>query len=146
MRSAKMTTARLLVLPGIMLVVSLAATATEPLAVKDVVPPTYPSLAQHAMVQGDVPVDVEISADGKVVSASATGGHKILQEAAVKNVKLWTFSPFALENGTTYRHTIIYHYVLGERSAHPACPNVVFHFPDRVEILAEPPEIESSTQ
>jgi TonB family protein len=142
MHSAKTTTSRLLVVSSLMLVLSSMANATGPLAVKDVVMPTYPPLVRMAQIQGDVPVEIEISAEGQVVSANVTGGHKMLQEAVVKNVKLWTFSPIALEKGTTYRHTITYHFALGERSAHPACPNTVFHFPDRVEIFAEPPEVE----
>jgi TonB family protein len=114
--------------------------STDLIIVKDIVVPNYPPLARMARLQGSVSVDIEISADGKVVSAKATGGDPILQRAAEKNIRLWTFDFTTGVKKFPLKHTVVYIY----RMAHvyTKCPDVVFHLPDRVEISEEPAALE----
>jgi len=52
----------------------------------------YPRIAWQARIDGIVKVKIHISAEGKVLSASATSGHRVLQDAAENNVKRWEFA------------------------------------------------------
>lgn len=69
--------------------------------VKHYVPPVYPELARHMNVKGTVRIEVVISAAGKVVSATAVGGHPVLAESAVMAVKGWKFLPGPQDTTTT---------------------------------------------
>jgi len=51
--------------------------------VKYMARPDYPSSARANRLSGPVPVSVIIDFDGKVIAASALGGHKVLQGSAV---------------------------------------------------------------
>jgi TonB family protein len=57
-------------------------------------PQTYPELARAARVQGAVFIDVVIGKDGKVAQARLVSGHPLLAQAALDNVKQWTYKPF----------------------------------------------------
>ena len=61
------------------------------------VPPTYPSSARNAGIEGEVWLQVEIFADGSVgaieVIKSLMPGSGGLDEAAVKAVRKWIFKP-----------------------------------------------------
>ena len=61
-------------------------------AVKQV-KPTYPPLAKAARVSGVVVVEVTVSEDGHVISATAVSGHPLLRDAAVSAARLWQFTP-----------------------------------------------------
>jgi TonB family protein len=112
----------------------------EHLVVKDVVIPAYPPLARMAKLQGSVRVEIEISTDGRVISAKASGGDPILLRAAEANIRLWTFQASDDQTENPIKHTIIFEYkVVGERVAFPNCPAVQLHLPDRVEISTQPP-------
>ncbi len=67
-------------------------------AIKKVQPP-YPAIARSARVQGSVNVQVLISEEGRVVSASTVNGHPLLVDASVQAARQWVFSPTTL-NGT----------------------------------------------
>ena len=51
----------------------------------------YPLLAWQARIQGDVRVTMHVDSDGKVLSAIASSGDKLLQQAAIDNLKTWIF-------------------------------------------------------
>jgi protein TonB len=58
--------------------------------------PTYPAAARAVRASGAVQVQVLIDETGKVVSASAAGGHPLLQAAAVAAARGARFSPTLL--------------------------------------------------
>jgi len=105
--------------------------------VKHIRTPTYPRLAWFAQLTGNVDVDVEVDSDGKVRSASATGAHKLLNEALEKNVSEWTFS----SSSQSARLKITFVYRLdGKKEVDQSPPIVLFDLPNRVEIVARPPQ------
>lgn len=58
--------------------------------------PVYPAIAKAAGAQGPVTVQVLIDEQGRVLSAKATGGHPLLQQAAVQTAYKWKFTPTML--------------------------------------------------
>ncbi len=58
--------------------------------------PPYPQIAKQVKAHGTVPVQITISEEGRVVSATAVGGHPMLQDAAQKAALQWVFSPTML--------------------------------------------------
>jgi protein TonB len=58
--------------------------------------PAYPPAARAVRASGAVTVQVLIDEEGRVVSASATGGHPLLQAAAVSAARQARFSPTLL--------------------------------------------------
>ena len=64
-------------------------------AIKKVQPP-YPAIARSARVQGAVHVQVLISEEGRVVSASTVSGHPLLLDASIQAARQWVFSPTTL--------------------------------------------------
>lgn len=58
--------------------------------------PTYPPAARSARASGLVAVEVVIDGSGKVISAKATSGHALLQQAAVQAAQQARFTPTLL--------------------------------------------------
>jgi TonB family protein len=58
--------------------------------------PLYPPIAKAARAQGTVTVQILVDESGRVVSASAVGGHPLLQQAAVAAARQARFSPTLL--------------------------------------------------
>jgi protein TonB len=58
--------------------------------------PAYPAAARAVRASGAVQVQVVIDEEGRVVSASAAGGHPLLQAAAVAAARQARFSPTML--------------------------------------------------
>ena len=58
--------------------------------------PPYPPIAKIAGAQGAVVVQVLIDEQGHVLSAKATSGHPLLQQAAVQTAYKWKFTPTML--------------------------------------------------
>ena len=54
-------------------------------------PLEYPRIAQAARVQGAVVIRVDLDSDGRVTSARALSGPKLLIEDSVANAKKWRF-------------------------------------------------------
>jgi len=54
----------------------------------------YPAIAKAARISGTVVVQLDVSAEGAVVSTKAISGHPMLQQAAIDFVKQLTFKPF----------------------------------------------------
>lgn len=67
-----------------------------PVAIKQI-PPVYPEFAKKSGIQGEVILEVEVFTDGSVgaieVVKSLMSGPGGLDEAAIKAVKQWEFSP-----------------------------------------------------
>jgi TonB family protein len=55
--------------------------------------PVYPPIAKAAHAEGTVVVRVLVDEDGKVISASASSGHPLLQQAAVAAARQALFTP-----------------------------------------------------
>lgn len=55
--------------------------------------PTYPELARRCNLRGDVRLSVVVAPDGKVTSATVSGGNPVLAQAAVQSVRGWKFAP-----------------------------------------------------
>jgi TonB family protein len=103
--------------------------------------PEYPSPAQYAKIQGNVNVELVITADGKVVSARGSGASPLLIEAAENNAKQWVFGPFPTRSQFPIHHTIAYTYVLqGDPTVVNVMATVRTYLPDRVEVIAAPLE------
>ncbi len=67
----------------------------EPTKVKHVVP-DYPDMALQARVKGTVIVEALIGPDGRVNDVTVLQGIPLLQEAAVKAVRQWVYTPTLL--------------------------------------------------
>jgi TonB family protein len=65
--------------------------------VKTKVAPTYPELAKRMNVTGRVKIEVIITADGRVKSTRALGGHPLLVQSCIEAVKEWKFAAAAEE-------------------------------------------------
>ena len=70
-------------------------TGDADLRVLDRARPPYPPAARRAGWEGAVALRVHVAADGSATSVEvrATSGHELLDEAAVKAVGRWRFSP-----------------------------------------------------
>ena len=64
--------------------------------------PTYSVMARQTRLEGKVTVEVELDAEGNVVSAEATSGHAMLRQAAEDAAKKSKFKP-AMFNGEPIR-------------------------------------------
>lgn len=76
-------------------IVRLSSTMITGKAVHKAQPP-YPYIAKQIKAQGAVPVQITISEEGRVLQATAVGGHPTLQEAAQQAALQWVFSPTLL--------------------------------------------------
>ena len=110
-------------------------------SVRHIVVPGYPSLALQAQLQGTVSVQVEIGADGKVLSAKGSGAHTLLVRAAEENARQWTYDAIGTEGNSARKQTVVYVYKLaGKEKYYERCPVVIIDLPSRVEITGHPPE------
>lgn len=67
----------------------------EPRKVKDVAP-VYPDIAKSGRIQGVVILECVISPEGKVTSVRVLRGIPVLDEAAMKAVRQWEYTPTIL--------------------------------------------------
>lgn len=119
--------------------VAVACVAGESrLIVLSLVPPDYPPLALMARLQGRVTLDIQIMENGHVGQVEASGGHRLLQREAERNVRQWVFGNFARRTKFPIRHRIVYIYRMegDARSENPT--TLVLHLPDTVEIVTNP--------
>ncbi|MGH9732678.1 MAG: TonB family protein [Candidatus Acidiferrales bacterium] len=61
------------------------------------VAPVYPQLAATNHVEGEVKIQAEINASGKVTSTKVVSGPILLRSAAVNAVRMWKYSPATLD-------------------------------------------------
>jgi TonB family protein len=59
--------------------------------------PEYPKKARKEKIEGVVRLDAEIAPDGKVESVRTIEGSLLLEEAASKAIRKWTFHPVQRE-------------------------------------------------
>jgi len=102
---------------------------------KRLVAPSYPIIARLADVQGDVRVTLQVSADGKVLTASAVAGHPMLRQEAERNARLWQFA----DSGSESRIEILYRFKLeGERVGYRPQAQVEFDLTTTVTVTTLP--------
>lgn len=73
------------------------------------VTPTYPPLALGTRLQGAVEVAVVVDTQGRPTQVTASGGHPILQQAALMASRQWRFHP-ALRDGKPTPSDFIIHF------------------------------------
>jgi TonB family protein len=115
----------------------------EETCVTRMTPPRYPPLARRSQIQGTVTLEVEIGADGAVISARGSGAHPMLVDAAEQNVRTWMFrsgGPASSKRNIAYVYRIA-----GEPARREVPPAVVLELPDRLELTVRPLEPETST-
>ena len=71
-----------------------AADARKPVVNPD---PEYPEIARRMNISGTVKVELVISADGTIKSATVLGGHPVLADAVQKALEKWKYAPGASE-------------------------------------------------
>lgn len=116
--------------------------SAQRVCVRHMIVPGYPRLARTARLQGSVNIEIQIDAEGTVVSAVASGANKVLQRAAEQNLRQWTFYPRLLTGGsssTRLKVTFVYR-LEGEQEYYDPPPRVVLDIPSRVQITTNPPE------
>jgi TonB family protein len=59
--------------------------------------PEYPPAARQFRLSGEVVVDVTVGVDGKVEDVEVTKGRPILNDAVLRAVRRWSFSPFVVD-------------------------------------------------
>lgn len=64
--------------------------------VKHVARPEYPESARASRLSGAIPVSVLVDLDGRVIAASALGGHKVLQDPSVEAACKSSIEPIQL--------------------------------------------------
>lgn len=99
----------------------------------------YPRLANYALVQGTVRVEVTVTETGAVRGAKVIHGHPLLADAVLKNVKGWTFRKNEpLDNSTDTNSTTLT-YVFRLEGLTPEAPvqSFVFEYPGTATITSE---------
>ena len=122
-----------------MLIATASLAAQERVCVRNLVIPKYPALAWMARAQGKVALDIQILANGHVAHVKASGGPRLLQSDATRNVRKWTFGNFPVGSKFPIHHRIVYVYRLEGKPQSGNAPTYVFKLPDSVEIVANPP-------
>ena len=59
--------------------------------------PVYPAFARHLNLSGTVKIKVVVNPDGQVKHVEVVGGHPLLVNAAVDDVKQWKYVPAKTE-------------------------------------------------
>jgi TonB family protein len=98
----------------------------------------YPDLARQTAIQGSVDVEIIISSDGGVSSASVISGHPLLKEAAEKNIRRWKFDSSSADHRPL---TVTYEFRLEPPKTYyrPESRNI-FELPTRVTVISNLPE------
>ena len=125
------------------LVSTVASHGADQICVRHLPVPGYPRLARMARLQGSVSVELEIGADGKVLSAKGSGAHRLLARASEENIRQWSFGavPGGAASVPARRHRVIYVYKLeGKEECYDSPPIVVLDLPDRIQVTGHPPE------
>jgi TonB family protein len=59
--------------------------------------PEYPAAARQFRLSGEVIIELTVGVDGKVENVAITKGYPILNDAVVRAVKRWSFSPYVVD-------------------------------------------------
>ncbi len=98
--------------------------------------PAYPSVAKAARVSGRVSVQVIIDESGKVISATAIGGHPLLHAAAVAAARQTKFTPTKLSGKPVkIAGAIVYNFISSDTT--PTTSSVVLGKESVARLLEE---------
>lgn len=125
----------LLLLSGLM---AIAQQVSSPLP-KRIVGLKYPRLANFAHVSGEVSLQAEVAADGRVVSIKAISGNSLLTLAAKKSLEQWQFEPCSPAQREC-RATITFVFVLDSTATCEIaeCPNdITVDLPNKITVRSE---------
>ena len=113
--------------------------ATSELGLRSFVAPTYPSVARHARIQGEVHLTVLLDRDGKVLSVESASGPEILVAYARANVVRWSYTPANrhMKLGVSYTYKL----EKPETEGTPI-PRIVLESPVHILITSNLPRIE----
>jgi TonB family protein len=100
--------------------------------------PGYPQLPSGGRLEGEIPVEVELAAEGGVLKAVARGGTPLLRMAAEAAARDWRFEPSTREGE---KALIVFAFVLREGLSEPPAVVSAFIAPNRLEIYAKKREI-----
>jgi TonB family protein len=102
------------------------------LIVQDAGLPRYPPMARGAGISGEVQIEIKVSS-GKVVSAEAISGDRLLAAEALSNVKTWTF----VLNKEDESFTVKFVYILERRRlGENEAPRLELNLPFLVKIIS----------
>ena len=59
--------------------------------------PEYPPAARQFRLGGEVVVEITVGVDGKVENVTITKGRPILNDAVLRAVRKWSFTPFIVD-------------------------------------------------
>lgn len=88
---------------GVLILTPFLSPAQQPMAVSDNTfnehviertEPVYPPIAEAARMVGKVVIEVQVGADGKIISTKAVSGPPMLLQAALDCVRKWSLKPF----------------------------------------------------
>lgn len=120
------------------LIATASMAAQEHLCVRDLVVPDYPPLARMARLQGEVVLDIQVLSDGHVADVKPSGGPRLLQREAERNIRQWTFRDLPAGTKFPLHHRITYAYRIEGKPMAENRPRYVFHLPDSVEVITNP--------
>jgi TonB family protein len=69
--------------------------------------PKYPSLARFNYIQGQVRIQLLVSAEGKVTDAHVLNGHPFLAASALSVVRRWSYRPYRTKLGAVPFSTLV---------------------------------------
>ncbi len=107
--------------PGVVVDEDVIVTHAEPMS--------YPLEGRAHVSEGAVVVQVQVGADGRVISASALSGPKLLIDQCVSNARRWTF-----ERSSRNRAVIVYLFRIRGACDLP-CPSNFEFYPPNVVVV-----------
>jgi TonB family protein len=126
----------LLLLSGLM---AIGQRASSPPLPKHIVGLKYPRLANFAHIAGEVSLEAQIAADGRVVSVRAISGNSLLKVAAKESLEQWQFEPCSPAEREC-RATVTFVFVLDSTATCEVaeCPNdITVDLPNKITVRSQ---------
>ena len=99
----------------------------------------YPRLANYALIQGTVRLEISVDETGAVRDAKVIQGHPLLARAVLENVKRWTFRKDERQDNSTDTKSATLTFVFRLKGLTPEAPvqSFVFEYPGTATITSE---------
>jgi len=101
----------------------------------------YSPLARQTRIAGEVKLSAMVDETGNVILPALSSGHPLLAEVALANIRKWKFRP---PPGGAVTIEITYQFSLRDQPAPSPDEQLFFDLPLHVQILASPPEMETT--
>jgi len=105
--------------------------AQDSARVVHVAAPGYPQMTSGGRIEGEVPVEVDVTPDGAVRKAQSQSGPAMLRAAAETAARQWRFAPSGPE-----KVQIVFAFILQEGLGDPPAVASLFKAPNRIEVFA----------